>query len=80
MNRKRSIIGFNDCVRNLGTRDNEICAHHAIGVLLSNIRVMIMGVKKLHIGRALGFRLSQASEPDAVGLVPSCKSLRYRSR
>ena len=38
VNRKHSIIGFNDCVRNLGTRDNEICADYAIGVLLVNFQ------------------------------------------
>jgi hypothetical protein len=32
------ITHLNDCVRNLGTRDNGICAHHAIGVFLANFR------------------------------------------
>jgi hypothetical protein len=29
---------LNDCVRNLRTRDNGICAHHPIGVLFANFR------------------------------------------
>ena len=29
---------LNNCVRNLRTRDNGICAHHPIGVLLTNFR------------------------------------------
>jgi hypothetical protein len=29
---------LNDCVRNLGTRNNEICAHPLIEVLLTNLR------------------------------------------
>ena len=29
---------LDDRVRNLGTRDNGICAHHPIGVLLANFR------------------------------------------
>jgi hypothetical protein len=32
------ITHLNDCIRNLGTRDNGIRAHHPIGVLLANFR------------------------------------------
>jgi len=35
---KGGVVGLNNGIRNLGTRYNRVCAHHPIGVLLSNFR------------------------------------------
>src|SRR6266566_4698915 len=37
-NREIKITHLNDCIRNLGTRDNGICTQHPIGVLLADLR------------------------------------------
>ena len=29
---------LDDCVRHLGTRDDRVCAHHPVGVLLTDFR------------------------------------------
>jgi hypothetical protein len=37
-NWEMKITHLNDCIRNLGTRNDGICAHHPIGVLLADFR------------------------------------------